>query len=139
MADPRVDEHGRAHKGSQGQVQTWVNEHPGRAERGDSGRTARGSPHSRPKLRADVAIARAGLPRVHQRGVPRAGRPRQAVSKLAEFWPSGGPEWDGLAVYQEPTGKPGVVLVEGRAIPRSCMETVARPATRALKRVACPA
>src|SRR5688572_1066365 len=39
------------------------------------------------------------------------------ADRLAEFWPKGGPVWDGLAIAVFPSGRPGVVLAEGKSYP----------------------
>lgn len=42
----------------------------------------------------------------------------QLKEALKEFWPAGGPRWDGLAVYETASGRSeGVILVEGRSDP----------------------
>src|SRR4051794_36113350 len=38
------------------------------------------------------------------------GRP-DLVQALAEFWPRGGPVWDGLATFRTPDGETGALLV----------------------------
>lgn len=37
--------------------------------------------------------------------------------ELASFWPTRGPVWDALALAVLPSGRPGVVLVEGKSYP----------------------
>ena len=39
------------------------------------------------------------------------------AKKLAAFWPRGGPVWDGLAVFERPEGRDGVLLVEAKSHP----------------------
>jgi hypothetical protein len=111
----RVNEHGRAFKGSQLQVQIYVNR-----RRDELEQTMRDgletldqaaeliewvSPleESRFIEYQDVAFLRAvGLERL--------------APELAAFWPArGGPVWDGLARIQLRAGGEGVLLVEGKS------------------------
>jgi hypothetical protein len=113
----RVDEHGRAFKGSQLQVQIYVNRRQGELDRTvrdgieDLDQAAELIDWVSPLEEArfieyqDVAFLRAvGLERL--------------ASELAAFWPRrGGPVWDGLARVHLHTGAEGVVLVEGKSYP----------------------
>lgn len=40
------------------------------------------------------------------------------AADLREFWPQGGPVWDGLAVLHTTAGRPQVLLVEGKSYPK---------------------
>src|SRR6185312_8723006 len=115
MGNPRVDQTGRAHRGSQRQVQTWVNEHAAELNQGSSRRCPSSLPPTqitwRSPLRADEyrEYADAAF-------LTRIGRP-DLVAELARFWPSGGPVWDGLTTSQSAAGAKGVILVEGKSYP----------------------
>lgn len=41
----------------------------------------------------------------------------ELAGSLADYWPARGPVWDALGVAIFPTGRPGVVLVEGKSYP----------------------
>lgn len=110
---PRRDEHGRAFAGSQLQMQIWAN---ARRERlSGAVCTALGLPTDSaaewvspvpPEFGEfkDGAFLRAlGL---------EAGR-----SALRQFWPQGGPVWDGLAIVGLPDGQKTYVLVEAKSYP----------------------
>lgn len=43
----------------------------------------------------------------------------------AAFWPSRGPVWDGLAIFMRSGGRPGVILVEGKAHPKELVSSCA--------------
>jgi hypothetical protein len=116
MGEPRVDETGRAFKGSQRQVQTWVNE-----------RTAELNQSILAKLPDLAALEpqitwRSPLSEDNYREYADVAFLEQIghgdlADDLAEFWPSRGPVWDGLATYTSAAGNGGVVLVEGKSYP----------------------
>jgi hypothetical protein len=116
MSSSRVDEHGRAFKGSQRQVQSWVNDAP---------------PELNEAILAELPTLAALAPEITWKS-PLEEQEYQEYSdaafleqigleglapQLAEFWPAGGPVWDGLAVYLTPSGEGGVILVEGKSYP----------------------
>ncbi len=52
----------------------------------------------------------------------RCVRQEQHVEALAQFWPTGGPRWDALAVVDLPNEDPGVLLVEGKSYPAEMLK-----------------
>jgi hypothetical protein len=114
----RVDAHGRAFKGSQLQVQIYVNRRQHEIEqklREDletldqmAARFEWASPLESERFveYQDVAFLRAvGLERL--------------APELAAFWPArGGPVWDGLARVHLRTGGEGVLLLEAKSYPK---------------------
>lgn len=117
MADKRTDENGRAIKGSQFQVQTYVNERRAELDHAISGplgiddwKLEWVSPLEAKNYKEyqDTAFLRA---------VDQAGR----APELAKFWPKGGPVWDALAIARKGRDR-GIVLVEAKSYPGE-MET----------------
>ncbi len=117
MASKRTDENGRAFKGSQAQVQMYVNERRAALNLAITGPLGIDdwelewvSPLEAKKYREyqDAAFLRA---------VDQAGR----APELAKLWPKGGPVWDALAIARK-VSKQGVVLVEAKSYPGE-MET----------------
>jgi hypothetical protein len=108
----RVDEHGRAYRGSQLQVQLYTNLHEVELQSALRKRLS--------GLDAELHW-RAPVPRDRYRE-PSDGRFLRLVglqdlqSKMAEFWPRGGPVWDGVGVLGE-TARDGLVLLEGKSYP----------------------
>jgi hypothetical protein len=116
MGNPRVDQVGRAYKGSQRQVQTWVNDYADDLNRA---------------IIASLPDLAAAMPEITWRSPLRSENHREyadeaflkriglgaLADKLSEFWPSGGPVWDGLATYRAAGGATGVILVEGKSYP----------------------
>ena len=112
----RVDEHGRAFKGSQLQVQIYANrrqdelEHAVRQALSTLDEAAEAiewvSPLESKRFAEykDVAFLQAlGLDRL--------------APELARYWPTGGPVWDGLARVRLKGGGEGVLLAEGKSYP----------------------
>jgi hypothetical protein len=112
----RVDELGRAFAGSQRHIQTYVNLHPDELNAAiktavpelANARIEWVSPLESDRFveyRDESFIGRIGYPEV--------------VAHLGNFWPSGGPCWDGLAkiYWNDPTSKHGVLLVEAKSYP----------------------
>ena len=120
----RVDEHGRAFKGSQLQTQLYVN-----------ARTAALDAVIRdefPDLRHAAIEWRSPLAEDGRREYWDAAFLRRVdlgdhAPALAEFWPSGGPHWDALATISV-DGRRGAILGEGKSTPRSSTAAVARRA-----------
>lgn len=109
----RTDDHGRAFKGSQLQVQLYVNRHqstldtalttelPTLEGRQIDWRSPR--PASRYRELRDGAFLRdAGLADIEP--------------SLTDFWPRGGPVWDGVGILGE-SAADGLVLLEGKNYP----------------------
>lgn len=117
MPGRRVDEDGRAYKGSQRQVQTWVNDFPDELNERildelDPLRALEPTITWKSPLHEDkYKEYRDGqfLERIGVGGLKCA---------LGEFWPDRGPVWDGFAVYETEAGRgDGVILVEGKSYP----------------------
>jgi hypothetical protein len=109
----RVDVTGAAFAGSQLQTQLWVNERPTQLADSiatlfddlETGAISWVSPMREDGYREyqDRAfLGRLGLESLDE--------------QLADFWPGGGPVWDGLAIVDGELG-PGVVLIEGKGYP----------------------
>jgi hypothetical protein len=112
----RVDDHGRAFAGSQLQVQLYV----ARRERQLSDAVG----HA-------LAAVRPAVPEIRWTAPREADQFREPVDSaflvalglndsapaLRQFWPSGGPNWDALAVLGEGARRDGVLLVEAKSYP----------------------
>ncbi|PYZ95942.1 hypothetical protein CR205_16330 [Alteribacter lacisalsi] len=56
-----------------------------------------------------------------------AGQSKQLVDTIRQYWPSGGPVWDGLAVIKGRAGIDGFILVEAKAnIPETSSKSTAK-------------
>lgn len=114
----RADDQGRAFKGSQLQVQIYVNRRRSELEF---------------KLRAEIATLDQAAERIEWVSPLEAERFSeyqdvaflravglgQHALKLAAFWPArGGPVWDGLARIHLRAGGEGVLLLEGKSYPK---------------------
>jgi hypothetical protein len=117
MPGRRVDDHGRAFKGSQRQVQTWVNDFPDELNA---------------RILAELAPLQALAPTITWTSPLREENYKEyrdaeflkrvnlgdLTGELEEFWPAGGAVWDGLAVYATNTSRGGgVILVEAKSYP----------------------
>jgi hypothetical protein len=109
----RVDDHGRAFKGSQLQVQLYVNRHQSTLDaaltdelRDLEGRTIdwrSPCPARRYRELSDGRFLReVGLAHL--------------TSSMADFWPRGGPVWDAVGILGE-SARDGLVLLEGKNYP----------------------
>ena len=117
LVSSRVDEHGRALKGSQLQVQIYVNRRSEQLESEIRGEL--------PTL--DVAAAKITwvsplekrlFAEYQDRAFLEALGLGHLHSKLRDFWPSRGPVWDGLARLTLDGGEVGVLLLEGKSYPK---------------------
>ena len=127
----RVDEHGRAYKKSQLQVQIWAN----RRQRA----LTVAALDALPSLKALDAQLEWVSPLEEQRFaefydarfVRAIARP-ELVDALGRFWPHGGPHWDGLAIARTAAGSNlGPVLIEGKSYPKEMRSRLAaKPASR---------
>ena len=112
----RCDEHGRAYAGSQQHIQTWVNERPDELAAAIlSVLCLRHSP-------ADVdwrsPLAGDRYREYRDGAFLRAVGLERHRTALADFWPSRGPVWDGLAVLPASGGdRTAVLLVEAKSYP----------------------
>lgn len=124
MANDRVDENGRAHKGSQHHIQSYVNSAPDvlnhmicascsdlAAQDPDITWVSPLQAHKYLEYRDKEFLKAVGL----------EGR----AGDLAEFWPNRGPVWDALAVTKARTsgGVSGVILVEAKSYPKEVYGT----------------
>ena len=100
----RVDENGRAFKGSQAHVQTYVNRRPQELDEAIRAQA--------PELRGSRITWRAPLER-HRFVEPRDEEflrllgLEQLATSLKTFWPKGGPVWDALSTVQLRDGAHG--------------------------------
>jgi hypothetical protein len=116
VENPRVDEAGRAYKGSQRQVQTWVNDHATQLNQ------AILSLHPslaalEPQITWRSPLREQSYDEYADAAFLKVIDHPELADDLAEFWPSGGPVWDGLATYESAAGAGGVILVEGKSYP----------------------
>src|SRR5258708_609879 len=105
----RTDENGYAHKGSQRQLQEFVNDHPSELNRGIFAAIAsiphsaglrwvsplRGSQNGKP---GEKESRRKEYKEYRDAKFLAAVRQPALSSELHRFWPSGGPVWDALAI-----------------------------------------
>ena len=103
-------------RGSRLQVQTYVNRRAGALSQAVLERF--------PDLAAERPKICWTAPLEHEAfAEPRDGEFLRAVgyadlaAELGAFWPARGPVWDALAIAVFPTGRPGVVLAEGKSYP----------------------
>lgn len=71
----------------------------------------------RPRLSWVSPLERDSYREYQDAGFLRAVGLEHLASDLADFWPAGGPVWDGLAVAELASGKRGVVLAEAKSYP----------------------
>jgi hypothetical protein len=108
---------GRARRGSQRQLQDYVNEHEAVLTRA----VMKELPPRLQELNAHIRwvspLAQDNYTEYRDADFVRAVGLGAFVSELATFWPSGGPSWDALAVISDSEGKlrPGVILVEAKS------------------------
>ncbi len=110
-------EGGRAEKGSQLQMQLYINEH--------QEELTRGVLDALPSLAEQrqsidwVSPCASDSYREYQdaRFLEAVGL-ADLTSSLKEFWPAGGPVWDGLAKVTTKDGRAGVLLAEGKSYPQ---------------------
>jgi hypothetical protein len=113
----RTDANGHAYKGSQRQLQDFVNDYPSELNREIFGSIA-----SLP--RSSILRWVSPLKRTDEEGYQEyndakfliAVRQADLSFELQRFWPSGGPSWDALAIVYT-GGPPGVLLIEAKAHP----------------------
>lgn len=112
--DTRVDERGRAYKGSQLQMQIYVNRRRDELNQAVC--------ESLPAL-ADAEVSWVapleadGFVEPRDSAFLAAVEQSRLADNLATFWPKGGPVWDGLAAVRIEGSPAGVLLVEGKAYP----------------------
>lgn len=112
-----TDRYGRARKGSQRQVQIYVNRR--RKELDEACLKALPSLAVRdPRLRWVSPLETSRFKEYYDRDFLSAVGCKPLVPLLRQFWPDRGPHWDALAVVDSPATRPGVLLVEGKSYPR---------------------
>lgn len=110
----RTDSDGHAHKGSQRQLQDFVNDTPSELNEGIFGAIA-----SLPRsacVRWVSPLKDKKYQEYSDAEFLAAVRQTALSFELRRFWPSGGPSWDALAIVYA-GGRAGVLLVEAKAHP----------------------
>ena len=110
----RTDAHGYASKGSQRQLQDFVNKTPSELNQQIFGAIA--SLPCSAGLRWVSPLKGEKYREYSDADFLRAVRQTALSFALQSFWPSGGPSWDALAIVNA-GGPPGVLLVEAKAHP----------------------
>jgi hypothetical protein len=109
--------HGRASRGSQRQLQDYVNEHEAVLTRA----LIEALPSRFQELGAAIQwvspLARHDYAEYRDMDFLRAVGLGEFARELAAFWPSGGPSWDALGIVSVPDGKtvPSILLVEAKS------------------------
>jgi hypothetical protein len=117
-------------KGSQCQIQRWVGER--------QGDLLRAIGEAFPAI-ADVALrwvsplASESFREYRDREFLQAIGQDRLAEALAEFWPSGGPQWDALAIFEPP--RRGVILVEAKAYPEEAENRHCKAEGESLKKI----
>lgn len=112
----RVDAKGYANRGSQLQMQIYVN----RREPELSAAVLAAFPDlakGGARLQWTSPLEGEKFAEYRDAAFLRAIEREDLVGALADFWPARGPVWDGLAVIAIPGAEPGVVLAEGKSYP----------------------
>lgn len=114
-SNPRIDSSGRAFAGSQRQIQTYVNQFPGKldaaiAEAFGVALPANCNLRWVSPLAAERYVEYRDADFLNALGLP------QHIDALSRFWPQRGPCWDALARIEGSDGNPvGCVLVEAKS------------------------
>jgi len=108
---------GRAVRGSQRQLQDYVNEHEPTLTRALVAALPPRLQELGASLRWVSPLARDDYAEYRDADFLRAVGLAQFSSELAGFWPAGGPSWDALAVVTTPEARtiPGIVMVEAKS------------------------
>ena len=108
---------GRARRGSQRQLQDYVNERPDELSQAILDQLPARVREWRAKIRWVSPLARDAYREYRDADFLRAVGLGDYVKELAEFWPSMGPSWDALGLISDSLGrmKPGVILVEAKS------------------------
>jgi hypothetical protein len=115
--DGRNGTRGRAHRGSRRQLQDYVNEQ----EAVLTNAVMEALPSRLRELGAHIRwvspLAKDDYVEYRDADFLRAVGLGDFVGELANFWPSGGPSWDALAIISDSDGRirPGVILVEAKS------------------------
>ncbi len=113
-----MDDLGRAHAGSQLQIQIYVNRRPA-----ELSRHVLAALPSLASLGANIRwvspLESERFVEYQDRAFLRAVGLEHLASRLSAFWPSGGPVWDALAAveFKKYPGVKGVILVEAKSHP----------------------
>ncbi len=112
----RTDEHGRAFKGSQRQIQIYVNRYADELSQSmiDALPTLKAL---NPRLRWASPLEHECFVEYYDQGFLRAIEHPELTDKLSKFWPSPGAHWDALATVEFGSGpaSKGVVIVEAKS------------------------
>jgi len=112
----RVDEDGRAPKGSQRQIQTYVNEHQEMLTQ-EVLKALPSLAAQQSKIKWVSPLQSEHYAEYYDQGLLRALEHPELTNILNQFWPRKGPHWDALAVVEmadRSAGK-GVLLVEAKS------------------------
>jgi hypothetical protein len=112
------DIQGRARRGSQRQLQDYVNDRPDELSQAILDQLPARVREWRAKIRWVSPLARDAYREYRDADFLRAVGLGDYVKELAEFWPSMGPSWDALGLISDSSGrmkKPGVILVEAKS------------------------
>ena len=111
------DIQGRARRGSQRQLQDYVNDHPDVLSQAILDLLPNRVRELGAKIRWVSPLARDGYREYRDADFLRLVGLGGYVNDLAEFWPSMGPSWDALGIISDPGGKmkPGVILMEAKS------------------------
>ncbi len=112
----RTDERGRAFAGSQLQVQIYVSRKPDVLSEAVR-RALTASGESAPSVRWTAPLEEDLFKEPVDQAFLVALGLDDAADALREFWPSGGPNWDALAVLGNGERRDGVLLVEAKSYP----------------------
>lgn len=124
MSNDRVDENGRAYKGSQHYIQHYVNTAPEILHHMICASSSDLAAHD-PDITWVSPLQSKSYLEYRDRDFLKAVGLESRVSELVEFWPNRGPVWDALAVTKSraPGGSPGVILVEAKSYPKEVYGT----------------
>jgi len=108
---------GRAVRGSQRQLQDYVNEHPDVLSNAVLGQLPARMKELEARIRWVSPLAHDGYREYRDADFLERVGLLGFAKELAEFWPSMGPSWDGLGIVSDASAriKPGVILVEAKS------------------------
>jgi hypothetical protein len=117
MTSDARDRHGPAARGSQLQIQIYVNRR--HDELTAAALTALPTlAEQAAKISWVAPLASSGFSEPRDRDFLAAVGLEDRAESLAKFWPLGGPVWDALAIVKLRSGDKGVILAEGKSYPR---------------------
>lgn len=121
---PRTDGQGRAFKGSQLQIQIYVN---ARRTELDAEIRQKIPGLANAQITWLAPLPEDGFREPQDGGFLRLAGLDELEDSLRTYWPKGGPVWDGLASFRPQSHRPGVILLEGKSYPEemksSCRAT----------------